>query len=128
MKQYTFLSFLLFFSFYSEAQKTYEPLKISDDLISIDGVINQERKDYVKNLQEFKIIDGVGEAISILNENSEILNSLKSTYKNSYSKKILSKAKKFKEISIIGMGGSILGTEAIHSFLKHKKKKKNYIL
>ena len=42
MKQYTFLSFLLFFSFYSEAQKTYEPLKISDDLISIDGVINQE--------------------------------------------------------------------------------------
>ena len=42
MKQYTFLSFLLFFSLYSEAQKTYEPLKISDDLISIDGVINQE--------------------------------------------------------------------------------------
>ena len=41
MKQYTFLSFLLFFSFYSEAQKTYEPLKISDDLISIDGIINQ---------------------------------------------------------------------------------------
>ena len=42
MKQYNFLLFLLFFSFYSEAQKTYEPLKISDDLISIDGVINQE--------------------------------------------------------------------------------------
>ena len=39
MKQYTFLSFLLFFSFYSEAQKTYEPLKISDDLISIDGLL-----------------------------------------------------------------------------------------
>ena len=32
----------MFFSFYCEAQKTYEPLKISDDLISIDGVINQE--------------------------------------------------------------------------------------
>ena len=42
MKQYTFLSFLLFFSFYSESQKTYEPLKISDDLTSIDGAINQE--------------------------------------------------------------------------------------
>ena len=42
MKQFTFLSFLVFFSFYGEAQKTYEPLKISDDLISIDGVINQE--------------------------------------------------------------------------------------
>ena len=53
-------------------------------------------------------------------EKSEIINSLKSTYKNSYSKKILSKAKKFKQISIIGMGGSILGTEAIHSVLKHQ--------
>ena len=64
----------------------------------------------------------------ILNEKSEIINSLKSTYKNSYSKKILSKAKKFKQISIIGMGGSILGTEAIHSFLKHKIKKKLHFM
>ena len=45
MKQYTFLTFLLFFSFYSEAQKNYEPLKISDDLISIDGIIKQEEWD-----------------------------------------------------------------------------------
>jgi len=32
--------------------------------------------------------------------------------------------KKFKTVIIIGMGGSILGTKAIHSFLKHKIKKK----
>ena len=32
--------------------------------------------------------------------------------------------KKFKTIIIIGMGGSILGTKAIYSFLKHKIKKK----
>ncbi|RZD40496.1 MAG: D-glycero-beta-D-manno-heptose-1,7-bisphosphate 7-phosphatase [Thaumarchaeota archaeon] len=31
-----------------------------------DGVINQERKDYVKNLEEFKIFDDVGDAISLL--------------------------------------------------------------
>ena len=78
--------------------------------------------------QKRKIIKLDKELKKILNGNSEILNSLKFTYKNSYSKKILSKAKKFKQISIVGMGGSILGTEAIHSFLKHKIKKKNHIL
>jgi len=75
-------------------------------------------------VQKKKIIKLDKELKKILNENSEILNSLKSTYKNSYSKKILLKTKKFKQINIIGMGGSILGTKAIHSFLNHKIKKK----
>ena len=48
---------------------------------------------------------------------------LKPTYKYSYSKKILSKNKKFSNIRVIGMGGSILGTEAIYNFLKKKSKK-----
>ncbi len=38
----------------------------------------------------------------------------------------IKKFKKFKTIVIIGMGGSILGTKAIYSFLKHKIKK-NFI-
>ena len=42
MKQYIFLSFLLIFSFKTKAQKNYEPIKISDNSISIDGIINQE--------------------------------------------------------------------------------------
>lgn len=29
-----------------------------------DGVINKERKDYVKNLEEFEILDGIAEAIT----------------------------------------------------------------
>ena len=32
--------------------------------------------------------------------------------------------KKFKEINIIGMGGSILGTQTIYNFLKDKIQKK----
>tara|TARA_B100001063_G_C16733952_1_gene540927 strand:+ start:35 stop:1246 length:1212 start_codon:yes stop_codon:yes gene_type:complete len=36
----------------------------------------------------------------------------------------LKKFKKFKNIVIVGMGGSILGTNAIHDFLKYKIKKK----
>ena len=49
---------------------------------------------------------------------------LKPTYKYSYSKKIISKYKKFSNIRIIGMGGSVLGAEAIYDFLKKKIKKK----
>jgi len=49
---------------------------------------------------------------------------LKPKYKYSYSKKILNKYQKFSNIRIIGMGGSILGAEAIYNFLKKKIKKK----
>jgi D,D-heptose 1,7-bisphosphate phosphatase len=35
-----------------------------------DGVINQERKDYVKNLNEFIIFEGVSEAIKILKKHN----------------------------------------------------------
>jgi len=53
-----------------------------------------------------------------------LFETLKPTYKYSYSKKIISKYKKFSNIRIIGMGGSILGSEAIYNFLKKKIKKK----
>ena len=33
-----------------------------------DGVINKERKDYVKNIEEFEIFNGVSKAIKILKE------------------------------------------------------------
>ncbi len=59
----------------------------------------------------------------ILVNNNEILNSLRLNYKYSFSKKIIKKYKKFTKLRIIGMGGSIMGTEAIYSFLKHKIKK-----
>ena len=36
----------------------------------------------------------------------------------------LKKFRKFKNIAIVGMGGSILGANAIHDFLKYKIKKK----
>jgi len=62
----------------------------------------------------------------LLNENNEILKSLRLNYKNSYSKKTISKFRKYSHIRVIGMGGSILGTESIYDFLKHKIKK-NFI-
>ena len=62
----------------------------------------------------------------ILKKKNSILESLSPTYKNSYSKNTILKFKKYSQIKIIGMGGSILGTESIYCFLKDKIKK-NFI-
>ena len=56
----------------------------------------------------------------LLKENNSILRSLSGSYIYSYNKKLVLKLKKFSDIVIIGMGGSILGAEAIYSFLKFK--------
>ena len=64
--------------------------------------------------------------ISILSEENEIINSLKKSYKNSYTKKLIKKFKNSKNFRLIGMGGSILGTNTIYEFLKYKIKK-NFI-
>ncbi len=58
----------------------------------------------------------------IINSN-HVLNSLSKSYKYSYNTNQIKKYKKFNNFRIIGMGGSILGTETIYDFLKHKIKK-----
>ena len=62
--------------------------------------------------------------LNLLKEQPLFFKTLKPSYKYSYSKKSISKYKKFSNIRIIGMGGSILGIEAIYNFLKKKIKKK----
>jgi len=57
---------------------------------------------------------------SLLKNQPTLFETFKSSYKYSYSKKKISKYKKFSNIRIIGMGGSILGTQAIYDFLKKK--------
>ena len=56
--------------------------------------------------------------------NHPLLNSLTNKYKYSFKKKDVKKLQNFKLYNLIGMGGSILGTEAIYNFLNHKIKKK----
>ena len=58
-----------------------------------------------------------------LSSNSSILKYF-SNSKYNYNFKNLKKFKKFNTILVIGMGGSILGSKAIYSFLKHRIKKK----
>jgi len=56
--------------------------------------------------------------------NYPLLNSLTNKYKYSFKKKDVKKLQNFKLYNLIGMGGSILGSEAIYDFLNHKIKKK----
>ena len=66
--------------------------------------------------------------LSILKNKSEILSSLSINYNDSYSKKNIKKYKSFKNYRIFGMGGSILGTQAIYDFLKKKITKKFFFI
>jgi len=72
----------------------------------------------IKNNQPIK-----KDLVKLLKNQPLLFETLKSTYKYSYGKKTISKYKKFSNIRVIGMGGSILGTEAIYDFLKKKIKK-----
>ena len=65
------------------------------------------------------------ELFSILNNKNEVLLSLGQNYKINFN---LKKYKNFKNIRVIGMGGSILGTQTIYNFLKHKIKKKLFFI
>ena len=79
---------------------------------------NNEKK-YLKKFH--KIFLEMTDEIKLSNKTLNVLNY---EYKFNFINKKLSKFKKFKSIAIIGMGGSILGTEAIFSFLKRKLNKK----
>ena len=79
--------------------------------------------DYLKNqsLKFKKIFSEISTDVHNTNKN---LNVLDKNFKFNFNIKDLKKFKKFSTIALIGMGGSILGAEAIHNFLNKKIKKR----
>ena len=78
-----------------------------------------------KNFKRKKINKSLIKELNLFfKNNSELFKSLNNKYRYSYSKKLISKFIKMPVLRVIGMGGSILGTEAIYDFLSHKVKKK----
>ncbi len=59
-------------------------------------------------------------------QNYKIIDTFSNNYQYSYNKKKISKFKKYKTISIFGLGGSSLCIKAIYDFLRFKIKKKAY--
>ena len=64
----------------------------------------------------------------LVKSKEEVIKSLKVNYKYSYSKESIKKFNFSKDIRIFGMGGSILGANAIYDFLKYKINKNFYFL
>ena len=80
---------------------------------------------YFKNFKRKKISIRLYKLLKDLtSKENQIIRSLTSFYKNSYSKNIILNFRKYSEIKLIGMGGSTLGARAIYSFLENKIKKK----
>ena len=75
-------------------------------------------KSQKKNIKITKLLS------NLLKEKNQILSSFNESYKDSYKKKDISKFKKYSNITLIGMGGSILGARSIYNFLKKKIRKK----
>ena len=61
-----------------------------------------------------------------INNPCETLNIFSNEFKFNFALKEFKKFKRFKKIAFIGMGGSILGAEAMYCFLKKKIKKEVY--
>ena len=82
-----------------------------------------------KNFKLKKKNDKIKKDLDILiKENNPVLQSLGLGYENSYNNRTISKLKKYSHIRIVGMGGSILGTESIYDFLKERVKKNFYFV
>ncbi len=77
-------------------------------------------KNFVIKIKKFQISKKLR---LLLKQNIPVLTTLSPKYKYSYNNRIISKFKKSSSFTLIGMGGSILGAQAIYDFLKHKIKK-----
>ncbi len=82
-------------------------------------------KNLIKKLSK-KFQEIINNIFDDIREEKKVLNILNSQYKFNFKFEDLKKFKRFKTIAIIGMGGSILGAEAINNFLEKKIKKKVY--
>ena len=79
----------------------------------------------LKNFRKKKISKKNKKNLSfLLKDKSEVINSLSLNYKDKYNIRNIKKIVGNSEIRIIGMGGSILGAEAISSFFGKERKRK----
>ena len=80
---------------------------------------------YKKNLKKTKKLFN-SFLLDLTNNEIPLLDSYEKNYEFDFSKTTIKKFSKYKNIFIIGMGGSILGTKSIYSFLKNRIKKKYF--
>ena len=86
-------------------------------------------KNYFTNLSDYKINLKKTKKVfnsfivDLKNNKIPLLESYEKNYEFDFSTATVKKFTKYKNIVVIGMGGSILGTKSIYSFLKNRIKK-----
>ena len=93
----------------------------------INNLINDSSTDYSlkkKLLKKFNLVKK--SILKNLDDKKNFYNVFNENFELDFKIKDLKKFKKFQNITIIGMGGSILGSEAIYEFLSNIIKKKLY--
>ena len=91
--------------------------------INIQNLKGGKIKDLSKNFNRIFL-----EVKNEIKNTNKTLNVLDRNFKFNFKFKNLKRFKKFKTIVLIGMGGSILGAEAIYNFFQEKIKKEIYFL
>ena len=94
------------------------------NLSFIDNIPNRYLNKNKKNFFSKKVGRIYSKILQDIENPSKTVNVLNKNYKFNFHLKDLKKFKKFKNIALIGMGGSILGSEAVKNFLEDKIKKK----
>jgi glucose-6-phosphate isomerase len=91
-----------------------------------DNIKNKYLKGSIINRLSTKFYQIFSNINNDIKNKNKTLNVLDNSFRFGFKIKDLNKFKKFNTIAIIGMGGSILGAEAIYKFLENKIKKKVY--
>ena len=93
---------------------------------------NHIQKSHLKSNIIKKLSSGYDKIIKKIKDKTIIQNQFFNLFNNDRNPNInfndLNRFKKFKKVVLIGMGGSILGSEAIYNFLRNSIKKKFYFL
>ena len=98
--------------------KNNNNFKISDYIPSILYKNSTIKKD--KSI----VANHLDKTLQNLKKNKDVFHSLSDSFYLELDKEKLKKFKKYKTVVVIGMGGSILGSEAIYQTFKNKIKKK----
>ena len=91
--------------------------------------MNQIENIKIKNFDKIKHSKKIkGLLNKLIKEDNHIIKSLKNNYKDSWDLKKIQKYRKLSNITLVGMGGSIMGSKSIYSFLRNRIKKNFFFL
>ena len=91
--------------------------------------MNQIENIKIKNFDKIKHSKKIkGLLNKLIKEDNHIIKSLKNNYKDSWDLKKIQKYRKLSKSTLVGMGGSIMGSKSIYSFLRNRIKKNFFFL